>query len=112
MFQITEHMKTISVKDLKYKLDNEKIQLIDVREPYEFAICALPKSINIPMGELSDRYDEIKRDIEVYISCKSGKRAEAVANFLETEYSYDKVTIVEGGIIAYIEEVDSSLEVY
>lgn len=105
-------MKTISVKDLKTKIDNDKIQLIDVREAYEFAICALPNSINIPMGELADRYDEIKKSEDVYISCKSGKRAEAVANFLETEYDYDKVIIVEGGIIAYIEEVDSSLEVY
>lgn len=105
-------MKTISVKDLKTKIDNENIQLIDVRETYEFAICKMPKSVNIPMGELSDRYDEIKKSEAVYISCKSGKRAEAVANFLETEYNFENVFIVDGGITAYIEEVDSSLETY
>lgn len=105
-------MKRISVKELKEKLDAGKIQLIDVREEYEFAICALPNSVNIPMGELRDRYDEISEKEEAYISCKSGTRAEAVANFLETEYDFENITIVEGGILAYINEIDTTLEEY
>jgi rhodanese-related sulfurtransferase len=36
--------------------------------------------------------------------CQSGKRAEALANFMETEYNASNICILEGGINAWIEQ--------
>jgi adenylyltransferase/sulfurtransferase len=52
----------ISTKDYKTKVIDMKIPhiLLDVREPVQYAICALPNSINIPLRELEQRMDELK----------------------------------------------------
>ena len=85
--------------------------LLDIRESYELDICQIG-GLHIPMGDISSRVSEINADFEVAVLCRSGKRAEAVANYLETEAEMKKVTIVSGGILAWIDTVDSSLEAY
>ncbi|MEX1190499.1 MAG: rhodanese-like domain-containing protein [Brumimicrobium sp.] len=105
-------MKYITVQELnKALLTDRDFQLIDVRELYEYEICNL-NSKHIPMAEVSARLDEINKEKTVCLMCKSGKRAEAVANLLETDFHFDDVLIVDGGIIAYAEEVDNNLEIY
>jgi rhodanese-related sulfurtransferase len=41
--------------------------------------------------------------------CRSGKRAESVANFLEKDYQFSDIIVMEGGIVQWKEQVDSSL---
>lgn len=95
-------------KLLKQKGD---LQVIDVREQYEYNICKLV-SLHIPMDEIVSRMDEIDVDKQVCILCKTGKRAEAVANLLETDYEFKDILVVEGGIMAYAEQIDTNLERY
>lgn len=49
--------------------------LLDVREPSEVAEWAIPGAVNIPLGELAARADEIPRDDEVVVVCGSGGRS-------------------------------------
>ena len=85
-------------------------QLIDVREPYERDICCLD-GYHIPMDEILNRLDEIRRDVPAIIFCRSGKRAAAVVDSLERS-GITNVQTLEGGIMAWIEQVDPSLESY
>lgn len=49
--------------------------LLDVREPAELAVEQVPGSVNIPLGQLRDRLDELPRDLTILVICRSGQRA-------------------------------------
>jgi rhodanese-related sulfurtransferase len=49
--------------------------LLDVREPVELAVENVPGSLNIPIGQLRARLDELPRDREIHVVCRSGQRA-------------------------------------
>jgi adenylyltransferase/sulfurtransferase len=105
-------MQYISVKDLKSNMDNsDNVKILDVRERYEFNICKID-TLNIPMAEIGNRIDEIPRDRDVAVLCKSGKRASAVANLLATEYGFKSLSVVKGGIEEWIAKIDNKLEMY
>lgn len=95
---------------LEMRKSNIAHQLIDIREPYEAEICSIGGDF-IPMSEVLDRKDEIRKDIPVVVMCKTGKRAAAVADTL-SRCGFDNVSNLDGGIIAWIEKVDTSLEIY
>ena len=54
-------------------LDNEFV--LDVREPFELAVENVPDAVNIPLGELRSRLDELPRDRDIHVICRSGQRA-------------------------------------
>lgn len=102
----------ISINEFdKLLKENSDFQLIDVREQYEYNICKL-NSVHIPMAEIISRLNEIASDKRICVLCKTGKRAEAVANLLETDYDFKDVFVVKGGIMAYAEQIDTNLEIY
>jgi NADPH-dependent 2,4-dienoyl-CoA reductase/sulfur reductase-like enzyme/rhodanese-related sulfurtransferase len=49
--------------------------LLDVREPAELAVESVPGAVDIPIGELRARLDELPRDKEILVICRSGQRA-------------------------------------
>ena len=49
--------------------------LLDVRHPEELAVEQLPGVVNIPVDELRGRLDELPRDREILVICRSGQRA-------------------------------------
>lgn len=49
--------------------------VLDVREPFELTVEQAPGAVNIPLGELRARLDELPRDREIHILCRSGQRA-------------------------------------
>ncbi len=103
-------MRTISALELNEAIHKgENYQIIDIREPYEYSACNIG-STHIPMGELCDRLPEIPADKDVVIMCRSGKRAEAMANLLSTDFEMNNIWILEGGILAWKEQVDQTLE--
>ena len=104
-------MKYITAVQYKERVNDENAILLDIREPYEIEICSIG-GLQIPMGEVSARIDEIDKNKEVIVLCRSGKRAEAVANLLESDFSFPNITIFQGGILAWIDQVDNSLEAY
>ena len=60
-------------------------------------------------SKLIDNYDDLDSKNQIVILCRSGRRAEAVANLIECETQLNDVWIVEGGIKAWKEKVDPSL---
>lgn len=101
----------IKARALADKLNAPDFQLVDVREHYELEICAL-NGLHIPMGEIVKNVQSIDSQEEVCVVCRTGKRAAAVADLLETDHGFTNVYVLEGGILAYANEVDQTLEVY
>ena len=102
-------MKVICPKECHDRISKgERIEIIDIRELYEYEHCNIG-SIHIPMTEIMDRSEELQNKGKIAIICRSGNRAEAVANLLECETSLNEVWIIEGGIKGWKEKVDPSL---
>lgn len=56
--------------------------LLDVREHHEWAAGHIPGALHIPLGELNVRYQEIARDRDLYVICRSGSRSGQAAQAL------------------------------
>lgn len=105
-------MKEVTVQQLKQMRDaGEKHQLIDVREDYEVDICSIDAT-HIPMAEVLDRAEEIRKDIPVIVHCRSGARSANVISALEMQLGYTNLHNLKGGILAWANEIDNSLETY
>ena len=77
----------------------EDVFLLDVREPDEVAAWAYPIGVNIPLGELGDRLDELPRDTTIVVACHMGGRSATAAKALsEAGYSAENLT---GGALAW-----------
>ena len=104
-------MKTISVKELKEKMDaGEDIQIIDIREDWEVNAANFGAE-HIPMGHIAQNLDKIAKDKPVVLHCRSGKRSARMVSYLEANHEYDNLYNLEGGIKAWAEEIDSSMTV-
>ncbi len=104
-------MNTITVSELKSLIDNkEDFQLIDVREEYEYENANI-NALHIPLGEIPVRHEEILKDKKVIVHCRSGVRSANAIAFLEQSFGYTNLYNLEGGILAWAREVDSTLEV-
>lgn len=104
-------MKEVTVSELKQLQDDKAdYQLIDVREEHEVEICEIGGE-HIPMGEVMDNLDKISKTKQVVIHCRSGARSGSICNALEGE-GYDNVYNLVGGILAWADEIDTSLEKY
>lgn len=105
-------MQWITPKELqKSRLTSENWLILDVREEYEHDICSIDAT-HIPMAEMVKRHHEIDKSKSVVVMCKTGKRAEAVANLMECEFGFSDVYVLEGGILNWIAEIDNQLEIY
>ncbi len=101
----------ITVKELKGRLDaGEDVQLIDVREPYEYQIAQIGGKL-IPQNDIPKRLAEIDRDREVIVHCRSGARSQRIAEFLQ-QSGYPKVANLAGGILAWSDEIDPKVQKY
>ena len=87
----------MNVQDLAGQLDGS--QLLDVREPDEWAAGHIAGAVHIPMGEVEARLDEVDRSSTVYVMCRSGKRSSQVTNWLQTQGV--KAENVDGGAQAW-----------
>jgi adenylyltransferase/sulfurtransferase len=110
--QSTEAIPTISVHELKRKIEaNGALTVLDVREPFEYEIAHISGSKLIPLGELPRRFDELARDGEIAVHCKSGKRSAQAVQLLR-HAGFTNVANVTGGIDAWANEIDPSVPKY
>ncbi len=101
----------ISVQELKRRLDaGEDVQLIDVREPYEYQIAQIGGKL-IPQNDVPQRLSEIDASREVVVHCRSGARSQRIAEFLK-QNGYSRVANLAGGILAWSDEIDPSVQKY
>lgn len=91
-------MKTVQVTEVP-----QGIQLIDVREPEEYATAHAAGAVNIPLSELVARTEEIDPDRDIYVICHAGGRSLQAAEYLENALGWDNVINVAGGTSAWVE---------
>lgn len=98
-------MKSITVEQLKQKLESgEPINLIDVREPNEYAEANLGGKL-VPLGKIQTMQIEDLEDLKdepVYIHCRSGKRSMMACLVLD-QMGFRETYNVEGGILDWID---------
>ena len=100
-----------TVDVLKERLDRGDVFLLDVREPREYDIARIEGSVLIPLGELPKRMNELPKDRDIIVQCKSGVRSAKAVNLLR-EHGFDRAQNLKGGILAWIARIDSSLHTY
>lgn len=72
--------------------------LLDVRQPIELAVENVPGAINIPLGQLRGRLDELPKDEEIHVFCRSGQRSWYATRILMQNGF--KVRNISGGMLA------------
>lgn len=95
-------MEDITINELKARMDQgEALHIVDVREEYEFDEFNIGAQL-IPLGELSDRLDEIEdlKEVELIVHCRSGARSGRAKEYLESE-GFSKVRNLIGGMLAW-----------
>lgn len=103
-------MKELSVDELKELIDNkEDFQLIDVRETAEYEQANIKGEL-IPLQTVPANVDKFAKDKQVVVMCRSGRRSANAIAYLE-EQGFDNLYNLEGGILAWKEEIDNSLDV-
>ncbi|MFQ5890477.1 MAG: molybdopterin-synthase adenylyltransferase MoeB [Gemmatimonadota bacterium] len=104
----------IEVAQLKVLLeDGAPVQILDVREPYEWEICNLgPQGARlIPEGELAERLRELDADGRLVVHCRSGGRSRKAVEFLR-EFGFTNAVNLKGGILAWAREIDPEMKAY
>lgn len=106
-------IQQLSVGEYKQWLDEHKSDYttLDVREPWEIETCALDNFINIPMGQVPNRLDELDREEPIVVVCHHGIRSQRVALFLENA-GFESVYNLHGGVSAWAKEIDTAFPTY
>jgi NADPH-dependent 2,4-dienoyl-CoA reductase/sulfur reductase-like enzyme/rhodanese-related sulfurtransferase len=73
--------------------------LLDVRETFELAVEQVPDAVHIPLGELRSRLEELPRDQEILVICRSGQRAYYATRML-AQNGFD-ARVVSGGMLSH-----------
>ncbi|MED1603540.1 sulfurtransferase TusA family protein [Alkalihalophilus marmarensis] len=88
----------VSLEELTKKLEGEEeIRVLDVRESAEYAFGHIPGAVHIPLGELEERFDELSKDEEIHVVCRTGNRSDFAAQKL-SEKGFSKVKNVVPGM--------------
>jgi adenylyltransferase/sulfurtransferase len=105
---------TITADELKQMLDRgEDLYLVDVRDPAEYEIVSIPGSVLIPKNDIlsGSALATLPQDKPVVMYCKTGVRsAETLAAVKAAGFSSAKH--VQGGVIAWVKQVDPALPIY
>lgn len=100
-FQIS---KEISTTELANRLKNgESPIIVDVREPAEWAEGHIAGAKHIPLGQLIERMDELDKNQEMILICRSGGRSGLACELL-SENGFDVVNMT-GGIMSWTDEL-------
>jgi adenylyltransferase/sulfurtransferase len=105
-------VKDISPRELQERIRRgDRIELIDVREDWEWQIGRIPGARLLPLGDLSSQKDRIDRSRDVVVYCKSGVRSLRAAEEL-IDAGFENVLNLSGGILRWSEDVDPTVVRY
>ncbi len=103
----------MTVQQLKEMMDkNEDYVLIDVREQHEYDLVNLKGEL-IPISLVPGQMEKFDRDAaKVVVHCRSGARSGNIIHQIQQLRGYDNLYNLEGGILAWAKEIDTSLPTY
>jgi len=105
-------MRNLNSEQLQLHLQTEpELLLLDVREKWEFDICHIQTSENMPMGSIPDRLEELDAEKETIVICHHGARSLQVAHFLENN-GFINVVNLDGGVDAWAKIIDPNMAQY
>ncbi|WP_018930931.1 MULTISPECIES: sulfurtransferase TusA family protein [Bacillaceae] len=90
-----QHSNTATNEELASKL-SEDIVVLDVRESAEYAFNHIPSAVSIPLGELEDRMNELKKEDEIYVVCRTGSRSDLAAQKLVDSGFENVINVLPG----------------
>ncbi len=101
----------ITAAELKRRLDaGEDLEILDVREPHEWAVSRIEGARLVPLGTLAARLSELDPDRAYVLQCRSGVRSLHALSLLR-QAGFRRAVSLQGGILAWAGEVDPSLPV-
>ncbi|HEY7924890.1 MAG TPA: molybdopterin-synthase adenylyltransferase MoeB [Vicinamibacteria bacterium] len=107
-----EAVEEIAAAELKRRMDaGDPLEVIDVREPHEFAIAKIPGTRLIPLGSISEHLHELDTARTYVVHCKSGVRSAKAIGQLR-RVGFKRLLNLKGGILAWSKEVDPSVPTY
>jgi sulfur-carrier protein adenylyltransferase/sulfurtransferase len=105
-------VRVVAPAQLAPMLADGRLVLVDVREPEEFAVGHLPQAINVPLGQIEGELQRgnplLPRNRTLLFLCRSGARS-LKACALTRRSGYENILQLEGGLLAFRDEVDPSL---
>jgi adenylyltransferase/sulfurtransferase len=104
MKAVEKLIKEISVDEFNaWKNADEDLQVIDVREPDEYAEVNIGATL-IPLGTVGANADRINRNGKVVVHCKMGGRSAKAIRELEEKFGFENLYNLKGGITAYLQQ--------
>jgi rhodanese-related sulfurtransferase len=98
-------MKEITAKEVEALLnEGKKLNIIDVREVAEVAAGKIPGAVNLPLGLVEFRMNELDKSKEYMLVCRSGGRSGRATQFLES-YGFNVINMA-GGMLAWEGKVE------
>jgi molybdopterin/thiamine biosynthesis adenylyltransferase/rhodanese-related sulfurtransferase len=85
--------------------------LLDVREPHEWEIVRIEGAHLAPVNTLAGHLDELPRDQEIVVYCKTGVRSARAVQLLK-DAGYRQIRNLEGGVVRWATEIDTTLPTY
>lgn len=104
-------MQHMDAAQLAEYLKTSKPQLIDVREPWEFEICALEDSINIPMAQIPRHLSTFTTVKVSVVICHHGVRSLHVIQYLQQQ-GIESLINLDGGVDAWAHLIDKNMPLY
>lgn len=97
--------------DAHLKQADTKPLILDVREPWEYAVCHIDGSELVPMRQIPTSLDQLDPGQETIVVCHHGIRSFSVCRYLE-QMGYAKLINLEGGVAAWARDVDPKMATY
>lgn len=91
--------ESISIDDFEELMKKEFLNIIDVREPDEYASGHIEEAVLVPLQTLSEKISDFDPEETYYVICHSGGRSAVACEFMTTEGF--KVSNVLGGMMAW-----------
>jgi rhodanese-related sulfurtransferase len=105
-------MRSWTPADLAEYLGNHRqsLQILDVREAWEYDIAHIEGSVLIPLGKLAQKMDGLDRNCETLVICHHGIRSAHACYFLERN-GFQTINLT-GGIDRWAREIDLDMPLY
>ncbi len=113
---VAQQDSVTEVSPAELQADTSEYQLLDVREDWERAICNLPGE-HVPLGQILDGTVDFSAlgydpDKPTYVYCKGGVRSLKAAEAMQANYRFKHLKSLRGGILAWAEQIDPSMQTY